>query len=535
MLVHDDDEGLRYDRRRLEDSFVPRSDETGGSPEGAALRTLHEVVARVSRNLDLTATLQAVADGVVAALGFGVAVVNVVRPDGDLEVAAVAGNEDARAALLGERGSREMWDLLINKAERWGSLCFLDHTSVEAGDEDMVPTWIPDVAATDDADGWHPLDALFAPMCGEDAALVGVLSVDLPVDGRRPDPLHLELLEIFAAQAAIAVNNARVHSRVAGLLARLSAIVDSAPVAICETDLDGRIRLWNSAAEEMFGWHRDEVLGQVLADVNGAALSPPTVQMPVRRNEGVQRHRDGREIHVDTGYALLRDEMGRPEGYLGVSVDVTDRTRLEQVLRRQATSDPLTALPNRLVFEDRLSRAVTRATRTGEAVGVLLVDLDGFKQVNDRYGHAFGDKVLSQLARRLTHCVREADTVARLGGDEFVILTEGDAIRSHAAEIATRVLDAMRRPLVSEDGSVQLGASVGIAVLDGRRDPAGAEVDLVQQADAAMYEAKALGKNRFCWYVDDRVLSIGAGPSRRAGGGPPRPAERRRPGRRPTQ
>ena len=193
------------------------------------------------------------------------------------------------------------------------------------------------------------------------------------------------------------------------------------------------------------------------------------------------------------GVATVGSEDGEP-AWLAVSAqDITERRRIEQELRdltaaltEQAVRDPLTSLANRALFEERLRAALSRDARTGEATGVLFLDLDGFKAVNDRHGHAVGDEVLRRTAERLVRAVRPADTVARLGGDEFVVLVQG-ASDAGLQALLQRLAEAVAEPLTI--GSVQLtvGASIGSALaLGGEADPVG----LVAEADQGMYAAK---------------------------------------------
>jgi len=175
-----------------------------------AFRALHRITKRVHTSLDLKTTLDAVAQGVVEVAAFGVAVVNLAVDDG-FEVVSVAGDSQARATLLGLRESKEQWHRLLEHSQRLGGLCFIDHrTEVPLCDE--VFAWVPDYVPPSDDDAWHPLDALFAPLTGPSGDWIGILSVDLPATGRRPGPVQLEVLELFADQAAIAIEHARMHS-----------------------------------------------------------------------------------------------------------------------------------------------------------------------------------------------------------------------------------------------------------------------------------------------------------------------------------
>ena len=182
-------------------------------------------------------------------------------------------------------------------------------------------------------------------------------------------------------------------------------------------------------------------------------------------------------------------------------------------LQRRAFLDPLTGLPNRMLFEDRLEHAAARGERAGDRVAernqeklaVLFVDLDGFKPVNDSFGHGAGDLVLKEAAKRLRHCARDSDTVARVGGDEFLVLMEDVANAADCATLARRVVEALRRPFDIGDKQVEISGSIGIAVYPehGHRDK------LVAHADAAMYSAKRAGGNTFALFeshMDDDAM-----------------------------
>jgi two-component system, sensor histidine kinase LadS len=183
---------------------------------------------------------------------------------------------------------------------------------------------------------------------------------------------------------------------------------------------------------------------------------------------------------------------------------VEERTRaLAEANRRLSTlalQDPLTGLPNRVALESQLERALAAARRRQGALALLMIDLDGFKPINDRHGHQTGDQVLVEIAGRLRACTRGSDLVARLGGDEFVMLTEQVAAPEAAHQLAERVLSALRRPLTVEGQALSIGASIGIAVSAAATDDA---TTLLRRADLAMYRAKHEGRDR---YVDAAVL-----------------------------
>ena len=460
------------------------------------MRRLHALIGAINHDLDLGTTLRTVAQGVVDGLGFGVAVVNLVTDIGDLLVTAVAGSDDVRGALLGRTGSRQEWDELLAVCEPVGQL-LVDYSG--SPDSHGLPTWVPEVAAVDDERAWQALDGLYAPLTTPRAGLLGVISVDLPLDGLRPGPEQLEVLEMYAAQASLAVENARLHTSVLAeqaereeTLGRLSALIAEAPVAILELDLEGRVRVWNPAAERIFGWARSEVLGRPNPTVERAGYRESMLRLAadggVSRAEVRRRRKDGSEVDVEMSSAVLRGDDGRPFGFIGVLVDITDRLRLQEELRSAALTDPLTGLANRAGFGVALDEAVAQ----GRSPVVLLLDLDGFKAVNDTLGHGAGDGVLVEVADRLRRVCREAELVARIGGDEFVVLVRDDDLAA-GTNLAQRLVDVLYPPFDVGGRLSFLGASVGVA---GVR-PGGSPGDVLRDADIAMYRAKSSGKGRF--------------------------------------
>lgn len=205
--------------------------------------------------------------------------------------------------------------------------------------------------------------------------------------------------------------------------------------------------------------------------------------------------RDGRIVWViDDEAVIASDEEGRPTMVQGILVDITHRKQLEEQLRHQALHDPLTGLPNRVLFVDRLSHALVRR-HPPDGVAALFVDLDDFKEINDTHGHAAGDDLLRRVAERLNGVLRAADTACRMGGDEFAFLLE-EADRAAAEEVAGRILTALASPFEVNGHRVTLSASVGIATrtkaVEG--DASEAADAMLHDADTAMYVAKSRGK-----------------------------------------
>ena len=201
---------------------------------------------------------------------------------------------------------------------------------------------------------------------------------------------------------------------------------------------------------------------------------------------------DGEARVVHRRAEVIRDERGEPLRMVGSVHDVTERKALEQRLKHQALHDPLTGLPNRTLFTDRLGQALARAERRDGSVVVLFLDLDNFKYVNDSLGHEAGDRLLVAVAGRLRALLRPEDTLARLGGDEFVALLEGIEDRSQAMRVVERVGKGLRVPVLVDQRDVFATASIGVAFSG---SPGDRPEDLIRDADAAMYRAKESGKD----------------------------------------
>ena len=186
---------------------------------------------------------------------------------------------------------------------------------------------------------------------------------------------------------------------------------------------------------------------------------------------------------------LVRSDAGAPERVIGVVLDITDQRRLQEIYERQARTDPLTGLANRRGFEGSADRLLGHGGRDDGRFGLILLDLDMFKPINDRHGHATGDVVLCEIAERLTELVRPGDVVARLGGDEFAILVEDIADNALAA-LAQRLVLAAQRPVSTPVGELSIGVSVGVATSAEGDDL----VELASRADRALYEVKLSGR-----------------------------------------
>ena len=280
---------------------------------------------------------------------------------------------------------------------------------------------------------------------------------------------------------------------------RARAIVEASPASIVEFDRDGNVCVWNAAAEAMYGWSREEVLGRApltVEEQDRAAFSEILIKVLQGSKLGpipaTRRCRDGRMIDLSVSWAPIYGPEGTVDTAISLALDVTERNRLEAQLHSRAFYDPLTGLANRSLLVDRLSHAITGARTRRHPLSILFVDLDGFKRINDSSGHSAGDVILKEVSGRIESAVRASDTVGRIGGDEFAVLLDGLDSQG-AIEVASRIQEALSEPFLTAMGEVVIGASIGVSSCDGTRLSA---EDLIRDADTAMYAGKANGKGQ---------------------------------------
>ncbi|MER5989189.1 diguanylate cyclase CdgB [Streptomyces sp. NPDC001787] len=529
----------------------------------ATMRQLHQAVADLNTARSLADTLQTVADGIVAGLGYELGCVNLVRPDGDLVIAAFAGNAAAEALITGRVGSRTSWERRLTMGEAWDELRFIPHTEGWVLLDDDVPQWHTEGPEPRFEDEWHPLDRLYAPMyaSGGKQDLLGVISVDRPRNGRRPGAWGREALQMYASQAAIAISNARLRANMQRALVRLEReqqalraseesfrqAFEYAPsgMAIAEMggDQHGRLLRTNDALCRLLGRPASVLRRYSFADL----VHPEDIGTLLRTSaEGGRAElrlgrRDGTYLWVSLRNSVVADTADGPRFLLTHVEDIEERKRHELNLAHRASHDALTGLPNSAELRSRLSERIcerphSTATTAIEALdaaygdvetsraqgfqpdgydadpvpgvgpydhhvhtaapdeekddgakglAVLFCDLDGFKSINDRFGHHTGDAVLIEVARRLTTCVRDGDTVARLGGDEFVVLADGLGA-ADAADLAVRLRNAIIPPIRVDGRAVRVGASFGIGWAE-----CGMTVEeVLRSADQRMYVEK---------------------------------------------
>jgi diguanylate cyclase (GGDEF)-like protein/PAS domain S-box-containing protein len=297
----------------------------------------------------------------------------------------------------------------------------------------------------------------------------------------------------------------------------LEVTLQSIGDAVLTTDARGRVSWLNPVAQRLTGWSALEAMGQPSAEVfqawreDGSQPLPDPVRRSLDSGEPAQlppgamlMGRDGRMCAVDDSVAPIRDASGRVLGAVLVFRDVTQQRRQFDEIRWRASHDGLTGLVNRTEFGQRLARSFERARRDGSQHAILAFDLDRFKLINDHCGHAAGDEVLREVARRLEAGVRARDTVARLGGDEFAALLENCSL-DEALHVAQKLCDALDQYRhVEGEQSFRIGVSIGVAPLDGRWPDAEAAL---READACCMIAKEQGRNRVqVWAPDDATL-----------------------------
>ncbi len=315
--------------------------------------------------------------------------------------------------------------------------------------------------------------------------------------GRRPDHLSGVLFDVTPIKAA--------EER----LRQTAIVFDNTTEGIMITDDHGNIVAVNRAFSEITGYAAEEVLGKnprILASGRHDAAFYRAMWQALEetghwRGEIWNRHKGGEVIPLLQTISAVRDESGRVTGYVAMFSDISHIKQTEARLEKLAYHDALTGLPNRLLFDERLKHAIEQAARHGERLAVLFFDLDHFKQLNDSLGHQVGDALLETIAARLKGRLRKSDTLSRRGGDEFTLLLENLRRPEQAANVARDILRQLAKPFHLPSGeTVQTGTSIGISLFpdDGREAH-----ELIERADAAMYEAKSAGGGQYRFYTPE--------------------------------
>jgi diguanylate cyclase (GGDEF)-like protein/PAS domain S-box-containing protein len=283
----------------------------------------------------------------------------------------------------------------------------------------------------------------------------------------------------------------------------LEGIINTVADGIVTVDKNGIVQTFNPAAERIFDFKADEVIGKSIRQ-----LVPDPVAKKLGQEAGQGWHdilsmgeelmgmrKDGVAFPMEASVSEM--QQGEGVAYASVVRDITARKRAEEHIRHLAHHDSLTGLPNRFLFGDRLEAAITRADRHQTRIALVFIDLNKFKPVNDTYGHAVGDMVLIGVAKRLSNCLRKTDTVARIGGDEFVAILEEISGEKEVRRLVSKIMVAVAAPESIDGIEHSLGASLGIALYP---DDSSEPMELIDKADKAMYLAKRTGK--VCLFPD---------------------------------
>ncbi|UZE97147.1 EAL domain-containing protein [Alkalimarinus alittae] len=298
-------------------------------------------------------------------------------------------------------------------------------------------------------------------------------------------------------------------------------IVNSSPDIVFMLDREGRFTFINNKVESVLGYQKQELLGQhyeliinnkdaeragyIFKDNEQSGRTTRTIELHLksRGDSRAQRYFEVTVFPIESSTSSVSNTPGSSLkqliGTYGTARDITERKEAEEFINFQAYHDLLTRLPNRALFKDRLSLAITHAKRNTQSLAVMFLDLDRFKVVNDTLGHAMGDRLLQSVSMRLENCLREGDTLSRFGGDEFTLLLPDISSKEDARKIARKVINVLKEPFILGEHEVFVGVSVGIAMYS----EAGNSVEqLIQNADIAMYHVKGRGKDGYKFYSD---------------------------------
>ncbi len=462
----------------------------------------------------------------------------------DLPIAMVTGLDDINSIHQAyESGATDF----ITKPVSWGTLpyriqfilraskAFRD-LSISEGKTRALLAGIPDIILRIDRDG-HVLDMQVGAYVNDMEEWV--IHDSETGDGHLPGPVYRSLAtpirRVFAGQGEQLVEfewTQKNHLRTweARLLLRerdemvmvvrditqrkqqeselrlWAKVFEGSNEAILITDAKLRIVLVNKTYEKMMGFTEQEVLGVDTAKVGAQLHSHGFFRNLVSvlkerghwQGELVNRRKDGEKFPTWYSISQVLNAEGQAENYIAIFSDISERKKSRERIDFLAHHDSLTELPNRALLNDRLEMAINTAKRRSEKVGILFIDLDRFKNINDSLGHSAGDQILRQTAARLTGSVRNDDTVARLGGDEFVVLLPRVRDERSLAEVAIKLREELLKPYILEDMPLHLSPSIGIAVYP---DDGDTPSTLIKNADAAMYLAKEKGRNNYQFYT----------------------------------
>jgi diguanylate cyclase (GGDEF)-like protein/PAS domain S-box-containing protein len=327
------------------------------------------------------------------------------------------------------------------------------------------------------------------------------------------------VLEEMATDISFALNNfdkelarKKAEERLRKTSATLTAVFQATPLPVMINDLKGRTLFWNQSAEQVFGWTEKEISGRVLPLVPHELKQEFFQKIEQAKNgellrgvEVTQQRRDGTLLDMLLFTAPLYDGQGKVENIVALFMDISEQKQAREHIVCLAHYDQLTGLGNRILLKERFVQESSRAQRDDRRLAFCLIDLDKFKMVNDALGHALGDKLLIQVARRLENSLRRADVICRPGGDEFVVMLTDLETSQDAGKIVQKIQENLEKPFSLDGHTVRMSASMGISLFP----EDGSDLDtLFRNADTAMYAAKERGRNNFMFFqseMDHRI------------------------------
>ena len=377
---------------------------------------------------------------------------------------------------------------------------------------------VDDVAAEDSARAWQAtragLHAQFAFAVTNGRKVTGVIAL-FSHDHRSLDRAMLRVMSDIGSQIGQFIERRRAEEDLRRSGERIRAILDNVADGIITVDERLAVRSYNPAAERLFGYAADEVIGKdfvrLIAEPYRSEVKPQLrgylrpqqglFEMSSHETSGLRKDGTSFPMEFNVGW------LGPQRLVIGSLRDVSERKAETEALQYRVLHDPLTGLPNRTFLRERLEEAIRAGEREMKPCAVLLMDLDGFKDVNDKHGHQAGDYLLQQVAQRMRHVLRKADTVSRYGGDEFAVVPWGATDVPRAILVAEKILQEVEKPLTIDDQPVDVKISIGIAVFPRHADDAD---DLIRRADVAMYAAKR-ARSGFSVYSADQDGGEGEG------------------------
>lgn len=324
-----------------------------------------------------------------------------------------------------------------------------------------------------------------------------------------PPPYEESLEKVIISMMNI-TERVRLGQELASREEYLRGVLRSTPDAILTIDQHSRVNNWNPGAVRLFGYSREEVLGENIDDLIAGGRGEKRAEAteytrlvsrgdPVPPTEIVRYHKEGHKVNVVLTASPIVIE-GEFRGSVAVYTDVSELAAAREKIRYLANHDELTGLPNRRLFESNFTQMLKIAERDQIPFAVLILDLDNFKEINDTYGHAVGDQLLTWIGERLLELLRASDTIARWGGDEFAFLLYNTGTREGVESVLNKIYSLFRKPVKIDQINLEIEASVGAALFTGDGKT---EEELLHHADQAMYHAKGSGGDTYRFCGDD--------------------------------